>query len=233
MKKSIRLQKHIADCGIASRRNAEKLILSGNVEVNGRIVTQLGTKVDPAIDKIVVNGKLLKREEQKIYIKLNKPCGVVSSCRRFDEKTIMDLVNDIPYRLYPVGRLDKESEGLILLTNDGELAYRLMHPRYAHEKEYEVNVEFQISDHELERLAHGVLIEGKRTLMAKIKRLTSRKFRIVLREGKKRQIRDMVRVVNNRVVSLKRIRIKNIKLGLLPPGKYEHLSPSEIRQLVT
>ena len=227
----IRLHKYIAECGVASRRKAEELILSGKVKVNDQIVTRLGTKIDPSSDKIVVNGKLLKRKEEKIYIKLNKPRGVVSAAWDPREKTVIDLVKEIPYRLYPVGRLDKDSEGLMILANDGELANRLMHPRYEHEKEYVVNVRFPMTNDQLKKLESGIIVEGKKTLPAKVKRISSRKFFITLREGKKRQIRKMLEAVGNKVIRLKRIRIKNIQLGNLSTGQYAYLTTSEVRSL--
>jgi len=228
----IRLHKYMAECGVASRRKAEKLILSGKVKVNDQVVTQLGTKIDPSSDKVIVNGKLLKRKEEKIYIKLNKPRGVVSAAWDPKETTVIDLVKDIPYRLYPVGRLDKNSEGLMILTNDGELANRLMHPRYEHEKEYIVNVECRITNDELRKLEEGVVIDERKTLPARVKRLGDKQFRIILREGKKRQIRRMLEAVGNKVSRLKRIRIKSIRLGNLATGKYAFLTTSEIQGLV-
>ena len=226
-----RLQKFMAECGVASRRAAEKLIAAGKVKINGK-VAQIGAKIDPSSDKIVVNGKPLKQKEEKIYIKLNKPRGVVSACADPREKTVIDLVKDIPSRLYPVGRLDKESEGLIILTNDGELANKLMHPRYEHEKEYVVSVQFAIFYVQMDRLKKGVEIGGAKTLPARVKQVGSRRFHIILKEGKKRQIRKMVEEAGNRVVRLKRIRIKNISLGKLPVGKYTYLSKAEVCELL-
>jgi len=231
MPANIRLQKYIAECGIASRRKAEDLISSGKVKVNGRVITELGTKINPAIDKIIVKGRLLKQKEEKIYLKLNKPQGVVSACSDSRETTIIDLVKDVPYRLYPVGRLDKNSEGLMILTNDGELANRLMHPRYEHEKEYVVTTQFPVFYRQMERLEEGVVIEDKKTLPAKVNQISSRRFHIILREGKKRQIRKMVEEVGNKVVRLQRVRIKNIRLGSLPVGKFAHLTTSEVHEL--
>ncbi|KPJ66127.1 hypothetical protein AMJ44_08935, partial [candidate division WOR-1 bacterium DG_54_3] len=183
MPSKVRLHKYIAECGIASRRAAEKLIAAGKVKINNK-VAQIGAKIDPSLDKVIVDGKLLKTKEEKIYIKLNKPRGVVSAAWDPKEKTVVDLVKDIPCRLYPVGRLDKNSEGLIILTNDGELANRLMHPRYEHEKEYIVNVQFPMTNDQLKKLEKGVMVEGRKTLPAKIKIISSRKFSITLREGK-------------------------------------------------
>jgi pseudouridine synthase len=231
---SIRLHKYLADCGVASRRRAEELISSGKVSVNQEVITQLGVKIDPAVDKVLVDGKAIKPVEKKIYIKLNKPHGVVSSCRRqAGEMTILDLIKDLPYRLYPVGRLDKDSEGLLLLTNDGDLANRLMHPRYEHEKEYLVNVQLPISNDQLRNLRSEIIIDGKKTLPAKVKLIAPTSLSITLKEGKKRQLRKMIEAVGNRVVNLKRIRIENIRLGNLLPGKYDYLSPNELRQLTS
>ena len=228
----LRLQKFLAECGVASRRKAEEIILAGRVKVNGRVVSKLGTKIEPAKDRVEVDGRLVKTEEKKIYIKLYKPRGYVSSCRKHKGgKTVLDLVKDIPCRLYPVGRLDKDSEGLMLLTNDGELANRLMHPRYEHEKEYIVNVELRISNDELRHLESGIIIDGEKTLPAKVRREGEKSFSIVLKEGRKRQIRRMVEYVGNRAVKLKRIRIRNIELGGLKPGEYAMLSAAEAMKL--
>jgi 23S rRNA pseudouridine2605 synthase/23S rRNA pseudouridine2604 synthase len=227
----IRLQKFLADRGIASRRKAEGLILSGEVKVNGQVVMELGTKVDPEKDKVEAGGSVVGWLGKKIYIKLNKPRGYVSSCRSFGEKTILDLVKDVPYRLYPVGRLDKESEGLMILTNDGELANRLMHPRYEHEKEYEVSVKYPLTNDKLLKLSEGIVIDGKKTLPAKVTPLGPKGFKIVLKEGRKRQIRRMVEGVGNRAVSLRRIRIGNIRIGKLKPGAYEFLAKDELTGL--
>jgi 23S rRNA pseudouridine2605 synthase len=229
---NVRLQKHLADCGVASRRRAEQLITSGVITVNGELVTKLGTKIDPLKDKVEIAGRPVKAKEPKIYIKLNKPRGFVSSCRKHPgEKTILDLVKDLPYRLYPVGRLDKDSEGLMLLTNDGELANRLMHPRYEHEKEYLVNVELRITNDKLRNFQSGIVLDGKKTLPAKVKLIDPTTFSITLKEGKKRQIRKMVEAAGNWVANLKRIRIRNIKLNDLAPGQYALLNQSEIKEL--
>ncbi len=231
MPPKVRLQKYIADCGVASRRKAEKLISAGKVKVNGQVVTQLGTKIDPDKDKVVVNGKLLKKKEEKIYIKLNKPRGIISSCYQKGKKTVVDLVKDIPYRLYPVGRLDRDSQGLMILTNDGELANRLMHPRYEHEKEYQVGVREPLTPDQIKTLKQGVELERKKTLPAKIFIKGKKRFNIVLREGRKRQIRRMLGAVGNEVTFLKRIRIKNIRLDRLKIGEYEYLNRREIQSL--
>ena len=231
MPPKVRLQKFMAECGVASRRAAEKLIAAGKVKINGR-VARIGTKIDPASDKVIVNGKLLKQKEKKIYIKLNKPVGVLSACSDSKEKTVVDLIKDVPGRLYPVGRLDMGSEGLMILTNDGELADRLMHPRYEHEKEYEVTVRGPLTSAQIAKLEQGIDLDNKKTLPVKIQRAGERRFRVVLREGRKRQIRRMMEAVGNKVSRLKRIRIKNIRLGNLATGKYAFLTTSEIQGLM-
>ena len=220
---AIRLQKYIAECGVASRRKAEQLIGWRRVTVNGSVVTKLGTKVDPACDKVEVDGKLLEKEETKVWVKFNKPRNVISSCRKFGtDKTILDFVKDVPCRLYPVGRLDKDSEGLMLLTNDGELANKLMHPKFEHEKEYMIRTKYQISAFTVEKLKEGV---------AEVELMDSKKLRIVLKEGKKRQIRLMVTKAGNRVERLKRIRISKVTLADLEEGQFAYLTPLEIDQL--
>lgn len=227
----IRLQKYIAECGIASRRSAEKLIVSGKVIVNGEIIKKLGTKINPEKDVVIVTGKRLKKKEKKIYIKLNKPRGIISSCSPREKKTILGLISDIPYRLYPVGRLDADSQGLMILTNDGELANRLMHPRYEHEKEYQVSVRDPLKPEQIKQIKEGIEIGNEKTLPARIYIKGNKRFNIVLREGKNRQIRRMVEALGNEVIFLKRVRIKNIQLGNLRVGQYEYLTRSEIRSL--
>jgi pseudouridine synthase len=229
---SIRLQKYIADCGVTSRRKAEELIGHGKVTVNGKLADQQGIKIDPAKDKVEVDGVPVKPLSKKIYLKLNKPRGIVSSCvSQRGESTICDLIRDVDERLYPVGRLDQASEGLMILTNDGELANRLMHPRYEHEKEYLVTCRLEVTGYQLQQLKSGIVIEDSKTLPAKVTVIGRKEFSIVLREGKKRQIRLMMEAVGNKVVTLKRVRIKNIQLGDLKPGQYRPLTAEELKSL--
>lgn len=222
----MRLQKYLSAAGACSRRHGETYILQGRVRVNGRVVDTLGTQVDPDNDRVQLDGRPVSIRKEHVYIALNKPKGYVTSCSHPGESIVMDLI-DLPQRLYPVGRLDKDSTGLLLLTNDGRLHHRLSHPSFDHEKEYEVTVERPILDQVLEQLGAGISLKGTKTRPAAVKRLTGRRFRMVLKEGRNRQIRRMVRKMGYRVVRLKRIRIANIRLGNLPIGAYRHLTARE------
>lgn len=228
----IRLNKFLADAGIASRRNAEQLILGGKVTVNGEKIEELGTKVDPAIDEVHYNKQKVTISDQKpIVMMLNKPIGYTCTTRAFHgEENILNLI-DIDERVYPVGRLDKNSEGLIILTNDGDLTLKLTHPRYEKEKEYEVVVDREIEEDQLQALRSGVRIEGIRTLPAKVIQTESDEFNIILREGRKRQIRQMCRLVCLEVVNLRRVRINNLELGDLAVGQYKKLDQKQIQKL--
>lgn len=229
-----RLQKILAAAGIGSRRQCEELISTGRVEVDGRIVSELGTRVDPVAQEIRIDGEALKRPA-KVYLAVNKPSGVVTT--NFDPSgrpRVIDLV-DNPARLFPVGRLDLYSEGLILLTNDGELANRLTHPRYGVSKTYRVQVAGEPSDEILTRLRRGVhLAEG----MARVDRVTvlhrrdkSSVLEIELSEGKNREIRRILAQVGHKVLRLMRTAVGPIRLGRLPPGGHRRLSRQEIDSL--
>jgi len=227
---SIRLQKFLSIAGICSRRKGEEHILSGDVRVNGEVVTELGTKVDPGIDRVEFRGKSVQVRQKMVYIALNKPRGYVTSCNQKKEKIVLDLI-DLKERIYPVGRLDKDSTGLLLLTNDGAVHQKLSHPSYDHEKEYDVTVAMPIQDRELRKMSDGMTILGSKTRPAVITRISARRFRIVLQEGRNRQIRRMVENVGNRVTSLKRIRISDIKLNSLKEGDWRYLTEKEKRGL--
>jgi 23S rRNA pseudouridine2605 synthase/23S rRNA pseudouridine2604 synthase len=190
----------------------------------------LGSKVDPAVDRITLDGVEINWNNPPVYIALNKPEGFVTSCRHPGEKTVVDLV-DIEQRIFPVGRLDKDSTGLLLMTNDGRIHHRLSHPSFDHEKEYEVIVAHPMSADALRELADGVSLMGKRTRPAVVRKRSATMFNITLREGRNRQIRRMVRKIGNRVVSLKRIRVDTIRLGGLPKGRWRYLKGSEIQRL--
>lgn len=228
---SIRLQKFLSMAGVCSRRRGEEYIKRGLVKVNGRVVTELGTKIDPEKDRVEFEGKLIEAKAQLLYIALNKPEGYVTTCDQAGEKIVLDLI-DIPERVYPVGRLDKDSCGILLLTNDGRIHHRLSHPSFDHEKEYDVTVEKPISDVALKEMAKGLPIMGTKTRPAQIKRISQRRFLIVLKEGKNRQIRRMVKKMGNRVIGLKRIRFSNIRLGKLAKGAWRHLTEKEKKGLL-
>jgi 23S rRNA pseudouridine2605 synthase/23S rRNA pseudouridine2604 synthase len=227
----VRLQKFLSAAGYCSRRQGEKYIQAGKVKVNGNTITELGTKVDPEKDTVEVEGKLLTLEQPALYIALNKPEGYVTSCRQKNEKLVVDLIG-IPDRIYPIGRLDKDSTGLLLLTNDGRLHHRLLHPSFDHEKEYDVTVAQAISDDALQTMADGMLILGEKTRPAMVRRLSARRFRIKLKEGKNRQIRRMVRKLGNNVLKLKRLGFASIRLGSLPEGSWRYLTSKEQRNLM-
>ncbi len=227
----MRLQKFLSEAGICSRRKGEEYIRQGRVRVNSGIVTELGTKVDPEKDRVEFDGKVIALNSGPMYIVLNKPKGYVTSCRHPGEKIVLDLI-DIPERVYPIGRLDKDSTGLLILTNDGGLHHRLSHPSFDHEKEYDVTVSNPITDGSLRNIASGLPMMGSKTRPAKIRRISSRRFRIILKEGRNRQIRRMVRKVGNRVTQLKRIRVSKVKLGRLAEGAWRNLTEKEKKELL-
>ena len=227
----IRLQKFLSEAGACSRRKGEKHILAGEVTVNGKVVTTLGTKVDPNTDTEHLKGVPVEATDRLVYVMLNKPAGVVTSCEHRGEPVVTDLV-DLPQRLFPVGRLDKDSTGLLLLTNDGRIHHRLSHPSFDHEKEYDVALAAPISDEALAQLASGLTIQGRRTRPALVRRITESRFRIVLLEGRNRQIRRMVGKLGHRVVRLHRVRVAHIRLGRLAQGRWRHLSAQEVGRLL-
>jgi 23S rRNA pseudouridine2605 synthase/23S rRNA pseudouridine2604 synthase len=227
----MRLQKFISSAGLCSRRHGEVMIQAGRVRVNGQVVTELGTKIDPRRDRVDVDGHRLQLPKHRTYIALHKPKGYVTSCRQPGEPIVLDLV-DVPERLFPVGRLDKDSTGLLILTDDGRLHHRLSHPSFDHEKEYDVTVAKPITDGTLQKLADGMPLLGSRTRSAEIRRLSTHRFRIILKEGKNRQIRRMLRKVGHQVTRLHRRRVASVKLGRLAPGAWRQLSGTEIRELL-
>lgn len=231
-----RLQKVLAHAGIVSRRKAEGLIQAGRVRVNGQVVTGLGTRVDPERDVIQVDGRRVQLAEPKVYILLNKPPGYVTTVRDpHGRSTVLDLVQ-VQARVYPVGRLDFESEGLLLLTNDGELANRLTHPRFEHQREYRVLVEGRVTRAEVARLAQGIEFKEEGVLAraeAQIERVEhgATWLRVILREGRKRQIRRMLEAIGHPVRRLIRIRMGPLELGSLPVGKWRELTKREVEVL--
>ena len=230
-----RIQKIMARAGIGSRRACEKIIEQGLVTVNGQRVT-LGMKADAQKDRIEVKGERTRAAEPLVYIALNKPRGVISAAKSPDPRpTVLNLV-DHPGRLYPVGRLDIESKGLILLTNDGELANRLSHPRFGHEKEYEILVAQRPDKKQLAAWQNGVVLEdGYRTKPVKVW-VTGTKgkgawLKVILKEGRKRQIREMGRLTGLPIVKITRVRIGSLRLGDLKPRQWRHLTLDEIQEL--
>ncbi len=238
MKKSERLQKYISACGIASRRAAEDLIREGRVTVNGR-KAEIGDTVIPGVHRVAVDGKLLKESHrpEKKYIMLNKPRGYVTTLS--DEqgrKCVADLVADCGARVYPVGRLDKDSEGLLLLTNDGEFAQFITHPSGQVGKTYRVSVRPEVTATQLDRLRNGVMIDGVMTAEAKVKELPEEEpgksiLQMTIFEGRNREIRKMCEAVGLTVARLKRIAVGDLGLGTLPLGKWRNLTKPEIALL--
>lgn len=230
-----RIQKILARAGYGSRRACEELIAAGRVRLNGQVAT-LGDKADALRDKLLVDGKPVHPSESSVYIALNKPRGVLSTVSSPDPRpTVLNLV-DVPERVYPVGRLDVDSEGLVLLTNDGDLANRLTHPRYGHEKEYRVLVARRPDEEQLATWRRGVVLEdGYRTAPAEVRveSLAGRGtwLRVILREGRKRQIRETGSLIGLPVVKIVRIRIGSLQLGNLKPREWRHLTAEEVARL--
>ena len=225
----IRLQKYLSQAWICSRRKAEEFIEAGLVFVNSEVAT-IWQSIDPEIDKVTLKSEEIKNRQNYVYYKINKPYGIVTTCRQDWESSILDIV-EIPERVFPIWRLDKNTTGLILLTNDWRLSNYLIHPRYGHEKEYVVEVYWKISDEELEFMSEWVYILWKKTQRAEIRRLSSWTFSIILKEWMNRQIRRMVEKAWHEVKKLKRIRIENILLWDLKEWKYIKLDPGEIKWL--
>ena len=231
-----RLQKIISAAGITSRRASEALITNGQVTVNGVVVTELGSKADPDTDSITVDGKTLKISAQRLYILLNKPPGYITALKDGQGRPLVtDLLKDVPDRVYPVGRLDYNTEGLLLLTNDGEWANRLMHPRHEIEKEYHVRVRGKVIDQQLKRMAEGVELEDGMTAPATVNLVKSGEqndwISVAIHEGRNRQVRRMCEAVSLSVVRLKRIRYGTLDLGTIRSGHFRYLTESEVRQL--
>jgi 23S rRNA pseudouridine2605 synthase len=232
-----RLQKILARAGYGSRRACEGLIAKGHVTVNGQLAT-LGMKADPQRDKITVNEKPVELGEELVYIAVNKPRNVISAASPQDNRKAVRELVDVPGHIYPVGRLDVDSEGLILLTNDGDLTYRLTHPKFMHEKEYRVLVASRPDEKQLTAWRHGVVLEdGYKTKPVRV-RVTGTHgkgawMQVILTEGKKRQIREMGRLTGLPVVRIIRVRIGSLELGKLKPGQWRSLTEAEVETLKT
>lgn len=231
----VRLQKYMALCGIASRRRSELMIASGKVSINGEIVKQPYIMVDPLSDEVKVEGKKISEKRQKVYILLNKPRGVLTTLHDpFGRKTVVSLV-DQSIRVHPIGRLDFDTEGLLLLTNDGDLTFKLTHPGKEVEKEYYAQVYGRLDADKVRQLCEGIDIGGYKTAPAIIKeegydgKITT--YKIIIKEGKNRQIRRMFEAVGFTIMYLKRGRIGNLSLGDLKPGQWRYLKPSELENL--
>jgi len=232
----MRLQKFIAMSGITSRRKAEELILEGRVKVNGIVIKELGTKIDPEKDIVFVDNKRIKAVEKKIYIILNKPEGYVTSLKdTHNNKVVLDLVKNIKERIFPVGRLDKDTSGLLIMTNDGDLAYKLTHPKHEVWKKYIALVKGHPDNTKLEMLRNGIDIDGRLTSKAHVK-LVKKNTRttlleIAIHEGRNRQVRKMCEHIGHPVIDLKRVSIGNIRLDGLEKGKWRYLNEKEVEYL--
>lgn len=232
----VRLQKYLADSGVASRRAGERLILEGRVTINGRVAQELGTKVDPARDRVAVDGQPV-RTRRRLYVAVNKPPGYICTRQDPEQRRIVSDLLPVEWRhLYPVGRLDYQSEGLIFLTNDGQFALRLTHPRYGTRKTYEVTVEGRFEPGMLKQLIEGVRDEGETLKVQKARLLSASNSRSVLElelaEGKNHEIRRLLRSLGKTVTRLQRTRIGPIRLGELPQGKWRILTEPEIKSLI-
>lgn len=233
---SLRLQKYLADCGVASRRKSEELIAQGKVRVNGK-VAQIGDKVDPKKDDITVSGRKIVRSKNYTYIMLHKPRGYITTMSdEMGRKCVAELVKDVGERVYPVGRLDRESEGLLLMTNDGEFANAMTHPTKHVPKTYRVTVRPSITEDQLTALTKGIMIDDRMTAPAEVRVLTKEEGRVVLEiilyEGRNRQIRKMCEALGLEVARLKRTAVGSVKLGMLPQGKWRELKDEEVHKLM-
>lgn len=233
-----RLQKYLAECGIASRRKCEEYILQGKVQVNGKTITELGVKVNPEKDKITFEGKNVKQEERKVYILLNKPIGyVTTSDEQFGREKVLDLVK-VRERVVPVGRLDMYTSGALILTNDGDFVYKVTHPKHEITKTYTVTVKGIIKNEEVEQLRKGVKIDDYTTRPAKVKILKTdeekdiSRLEITIHEGKNRQVRRMCESVGRRVIALHRSKIGNIGVKDIELGKWRYLKDFEVNTLI-
>ena len=234
----IRLQKFLAEAGVASRRKSEELILNGKIKVNGNLITELGTKVNPEKDEIEYNNKIVQVEKRKVYILLNKPIGYVTTVKdQFQRDSVLDLVK-VKERLVPVGRLDMYTSGALILTNDGDFVYKVTHPKHEIEKTYTVTIAGIISNENVEKLRKGVKIDDYTTRPAKVKILKTdteknrSRLEITIHEGKNRQIRKMCEAVGHKVVALHRSKIAGIGVKDIELGKWRYLTKKEIEKIL-
>ena len=235
MPNEVRLQKMLSDCGVTSRRKAEEMIAAGKVQVNGR-TAQIGDKVIPGKDRVTVDGFAVEPAKQKVYLMLHKPRDFITTMQdEMNRKCVAELVADVPERVYPVGRLDRDSEGLLLMTNDGAFANAMTHPSRHVPKVYRVTVRPGVTEDQLTQMSVGMVIDGRKTAPAGVKVLEQRPGRVVLEiilhEGRNRQIRNMCEQLGLEVARLKRVAIGPVKLGMLQPGQYRELTKEELRSL--
>lgn len=231
-----RLQKYMASAGVGSRRACETMIAEGRVTVNGKVVREQGVKVVPGQDIVKVDSKAVHAEEKHVYLLLNKPAGYVTTMKDTHERPIVtDLIQGVPYRVFPVGRLDVETEGLLLLTNDGEFAYRLTHPKFKLKKTYLATVQGQLTEERLAMLQEGVVLEDGKTRPAEVEIVRKEKHKTIVKisisEGKNRQVRRMFKAVKNPVLALRRISVGSLTLDKVPVGEYRHLTKEELTKL--
>lgn len=237
----IRLQKYIADCGIASRRKAEELIKHGKIKINGQIVTELGTKINPQKDVVLYNDKQIQNDNKYVYILLNKPIGYVTTVKdQFNRESVLDLVK-VKERIVPVGRLDMYTSGALILTNDGDFVYQVTHPKHEIDKTYTVTVKGKVTDEAIQKLRDGVKIEDREiyiTKPAKVKILkidgekNQSRLEITIHEGKNRQVRKMCEAIGHKVLALHRSKIAGIDVKDLPLGKWRYLTEKEVEKII-
>lgn len=234
---TIRLQKYLAECGLASRRKAELLISEGSVSVDGKIITEMGYKLDPELQTVRYRGELVRRKKKHTYILLNKPRGYVTTMSDPQGRPIVtSLIKDLDVRVFPVGRLDIDTEGALILTDDGELAHKILHPSHESNKTYEVLVKGSVSRGKIKKLERGIEIDGRSTWPAKISKAVKQgpasRLVITIHEGRKRQVRKMFEAVGHPVINLKRIAYGQLRLGSLPSGSYRYLSREELKKVL-
>lgn len=234
----VRLQKYLANCGVASRRKCEEYIIQGKVEVNGKVVTELGTKINTEKDRVKLNNKEVKEVTKKIYILLNKPIGYVTTAEdQFGRDTVLDLVK-VKERIVPVGRLDMYTSGALILTNDGEFVYKITHPKHEINKTYNVTLKGIVQNSEIEKLKNGVKIDDYITKPAKVRILKTdiekdiSRIEITIHEGKNRQVRKMCEAIGRNVIALHRSKIGPINVKDVPLGKWRYLTDKEVNKLI-
>ncbi len=236
----IRIQKYLAENGVASRRKCEKYILEGKVQVNGITITQLGIKINPIKDKVFFEGKEIKeKQEDKVYVLLNKPIGYVTTVKdQFHRNAVLDLVKIQGVRLLPVGRLDMYTSGALILTNDGEFIYKVTHPKHEIEKTYIATVKGKVAEEEIQKLREGINIENYTTSPASVRQLAYleekniSRIEIIIHEGKNRQVRKMCEAIGKKVLALHRSKIGDLEVKSLKIGQWRYLTKSEVKDLI-